>query len=240
MTRFQLSTPQYCYYIIHYTCTEDEISSYITEVSNWNAANNSCVQCLLFIKLRIRHTNARDNSSVDRHLLNQSRFRNPWHWLKTVFIVSYSTNRGSGEPIVSLVLVLHGKPQTASIPIKLTIWTISHFQTERKWSHHVADNIFKYIVLKYCACIMVGIPLNFVIFGSINDKPEVVRTMAWHRTSSKPLSASNTLVTLKWNPSSWFAGGLRRGEDGACCPSNDLTLPLTSLSITCCRVSLHI
>ena len=48
--------------------------------------------------------------------------------------------------------------------------------------------IFKYIILNENIRISIEISVNYVANNPVNNKPALVRIMAWRRTGDKPLS----------------------------------------------------
>ena len=57
-----------------------------------------------------------------------------------------------------------------------------------KMAANLADDIFKYIVMKEKLCISIRISLKFVPSGPFNNKPALVQAMAWCRKGDKSLT----------------------------------------------------
>ena len=53
--------------------------------------------------------------------------------------------------------------------------------------HHMADEIFKWIFLNENGWILIQNSLKFIPMSPIDNKPALVRVMAWRRTGAKPL-----------------------------------------------------
>ena len=81
----------------------------------------------------------------------------------------------------------------------------------RRNSCHFPDNIFKCIFSKENARISLKISLKFVHEVRFNHIPELVQTMAWHRTHEKPamcrqrhsFSTVNSCSRNNWNFMKW-------------------------------------
>ena len=52
---------------------------------------------------------------------------------------------------------------------------------------HFADGVLRCIFMNEKFCILINISLKFVPGGPINNKPALIKIMAWHRIGAKPL-----------------------------------------------------
>ena len=71
--------------------------------------------------------------------------------------------------------------------ISLTHWVLNTLRPRRK-RRHLADAIFKCILLNENVLISIKIPLKCIPKGPINNIPALVQIMAWRRPGDKPLS----------------------------------------------------
>ena len=60
----------------------------------------------------------------------------------------------------------------------------------RQNGHHFADNICKCVFWDENVLILIQISLKFVPKGVIENKPTLVKIMAWRQAGAKPLSES--------------------------------------------------
>ena len=91
-------------------------------------------------------------------------------------------------------------------------------------SRHFADVIFKCIFIHEKFCILIWIPLKFVLKGSVDYKSALVQVMAWNQTDNKPLSElmlTQFTDTYIWHKGRW------------------VKLTLTLLRMHICQFRLH-